>query len=184
MLRLFKCNNAYLGVCVPTDSMIQKLKNYSFSNTAVTIAPTGTFTDKNSMLDFFLLRHFQITADSSTGDFSVFLSADIPLQNYIIIVLCWITTFFSLCLLSLIPIANTYLQRNILNPILIFIEHMDSIRDNDFSSELTENMGSMEMDHMAASFNTMIHRIQTMKIELYEKNCSAFNWIYNVCSFS
>jgi two-component system, sensor histidine kinase YesM len=72
-------------------------------------------------------------------------------------------------LLSLIPIANTYLQRNILNPILIFIEHMDSIRDNDFSSELTENMGSMEMDHMAASFNTMIHRIQTMKIELYEK---------------
>lgn len=121
------------------------------------------------MLDFFLLRHFQITADSSTGDFSVFLSADIPLQNYITIVLCWITTFFSLCLLSLIPIANTYLQRNILNPILIFIEHMDSIRDNDFSSELTENMGSMEMDHMAASFNTMIHRIQTMKIELYEK---------------
>lgn len=169
LLRLFKCNNAYLGVCVPTDSMIQKLKNYSFSNTAVTIAPTGTFTDKNSMLDFFLLRHFQITADSSTGDFSVFLSADIPLQNYITIVLCWITTFFSLCLLSLIPIANTYLQRNILNPILIFIEHMDSIRDNDFSSELTENMGSMEMDHMAASFNTMIHRIQTMKIELYEK---------------
>ena len=122
-----------------------------------------------SILDFFLLRHFQITADSSTGDFSVFLSADIPLQNYIIIVLCWFTTFFSLCLLSLIPIANTYLQRNILNPILIFIEHMDSIRDNDFSSELTENMGSMEMDHMAASFNTMIHRIQTMKIELYEK---------------
>lgn len=169
LLRLFKCNNAYLGVCVPTDSMIQKLKNYSFSNTAVTIAPTGTFTDKNSILDFFLLRHFQITADSSTGDFSVFLSADIPLQNYIIIVLCWFTTFFSLCLLSLIPIANTYLQRNILNPILIFIEHMDSIRDNDFSSELTENMGSMEMDHMAASFNTMIHRIQTMKIELYEK---------------
>ena len=46
---------------------------------------------------------------------------------------------------------------------------MDSIRDNDFSSELTENMGIMEMDHMAASFNTMIHRIQTMKIELYEK---------------
>lgn len=137
LLRLFKCNNTYLGVCVPTDSMIQKLKNYSFSNTAVTIAPTGTFTDKNSILDFFLLRHFQITADSSTGDFSVFLSADIPLQNYIIIVLCWFTTFFSLCLLSLIPIANTYLQRNILNPILIFIEHMDSIRDNDFSSELT-----------------------------------------------
>lgn len=38
-----------------------------------------------------------------------------------------------------------------------------------FLPELTENMGSMEMDHMAASFNTMIHRIQTMKIELYEK---------------
>lgn len=51
LLRLFKCNNAYLGVCVPTDSMIQKLKNYSFSNTAVTIAPTGTFTDKNTIVN-------------------------------------------------------------------------------------------------------------------------------------
>lgn len=60
MLRLFKCNNAYLGVCVPTDSMIQKLKNYSFSNTAVTIAPTGTFTDKNSMLDFFSYGIFKL----------------------------------------------------------------------------------------------------------------------------
>ena len=89
LLRLFKCNNTYLGVCVPTDSMIQKLKNYSFSNTAVTIAPTGTFTDKNSILDFFLLRHFQITADSSTGDFSVFLSADIPVNEL------WLGRYFS-----------------------------------------------------------------------------------------
>lgn len=60
LLRLFKCNNAYLGVCVPTDSMIQKLKNYSFSNTAVTIAPTGTFTDKNSILDFFSYGIFKL----------------------------------------------------------------------------------------------------------------------------
>lgn len=169
LMRLFKCNNTYLGACVPTDSMAQKLEKYSFSNTAVMIAPTGAFTDKNSLWDFFPLRHFQIVTDSSTGDFSVLLSADIPSQNYIIIVLCWITTFFSLCLLSFIPIANRYLHRNILSPILMLIEHMDKIRDNDFSSELVENMGSVEMNHMATSFNIMIHRIQTMKIELYEK---------------
>lgn len=169
LMRLFKCNNTYLGACVPTDSMAQKLEKYSFSNTSVMIAPTGVFTGKDSMWDFFPLRHFQIVTDSSTGDFSVLLSADIPSQNYIIIVLCWITTFFSLCLLFFIPIANRYLHRNILSPILMLIEHMDKIRDNDFSSELAGNMGSIEMNHMATSFNTMIHRIQTMKIELYEK---------------
>ena len=75
----------------------------------------------------------------------------------------------SLIALILIPVLYGLTQRLLLHPLRILNQAQKRLREGDLDSRITEKANSVEYQQSFQSFNKMAERIQSLKIENYEK---------------